>query len=186
MTPARLNCGCGPHPAAGWINSDLIAAAGVDLRCDVRAGMPLAGASIEYAVAMHVLQDLSWADVPRALAELHRVLRDGGVLRLGLPDLARAVEAYVRGDRDYFYIPDVDASSLGGKLITQIIWYGSVRTPFTFDYIEELLLRTGFASVMRCEYRSTASRYPEIVQLDNRPRETLFVEAQKQGGGRRL
>jgi SAM-dependent methyltransferase len=131
---------------------------------------------------MHVLQDLPWLDIPRALGELHRVLRPAGVLRLGLPDLERALQAYQRGDRGYFYVPDDDAKSIGAKLVTQIIWYGSVRTPFVFDFIEELLQRAGFARTMRCEYRQTASGYPEIVQFDNRPRETLFVEAEKRVG----
>ena len=58
------------------------------------------------------------------LTELRRVLKPGGVLRLCLPDLIKGVEAYERGDRDYFLIPDEDARSLGAKLVTQLIWYG--------------------------------------------------------------
>ena len=68
---------------------------------------------------------------------------------------------------------------LGAKLVTQIVWYGSVRTPFTFDFAEELLRKAGFASVQRCAFRRTASSYPQIVELDNRERESLFVEAVK-------
>jgi len=179
MMPRRLNCGCGPSAVSGWLNTDVIDAPGIDLRCDLRTGLPLRAGTMEYAVAMHVLQDLAWPDIPPTLAELHRVLQPGGVLRLGLPDLERALEAYRRGDRDYFYVPDDDVKSIGGKLVTQIIWYGSVRTPFVFDFIEELLLRAGFANTTRCEYGHTASRYADIVQLDNRQRETLFVEADK-------
>jgi hypothetical protein len=70
-------------------------------------------------------------------------------------------------------------TSIGGKLIVQAIWYGSVRTPFTFDFIEELALAAGFRSVRRCAFRRTDSVYPEIVSLDNRERESLFVEAVK-------
>jgi hypothetical protein len=101
------------------------------------------------------------------------------VLRLGLPDLERALAAYARADRGYFYIPDADVRTLSGKLIVQITWYGSVRTPFTWEFTHELLLDAGFARVERCAYRTTASRYPEIVELDNRERESLFVEAIK-------
>jgi SAM-dependent methyltransferase len=175
----RLNCGCGPKAAAGWLNCDLICAPGIDVRCDIRAGLPFASNSIGYAVAMHVLQDLPWAEIAPALAELNRVLRPGGILRLGLPDLERALAAYQRGDPAYFHVPDADAKSLGGKLVTQMIWYGSVRTPFVFDFIEELLLGADFLQVARCAYQQTQSVYPDIVALDNRPRETLFVEAGK-------
>jgi SAM-dependent methyltransferase len=164
-------------PVGGWVNSDIVPAPGVDLCCDIRAGLPLADASIDYAVAIHVLQDLVWTEIPGALAQLHRVLRPGGVLRISVPDLDRAIEAYLRGDRGYFYIPDADGRSLGGKMVTQIIWYGSVRTPFTYDFLAELLERAGFRGIARCAFQQTRSDHPDIVALDNRPRESLFVEA---------
>jgi predicted SAM-dependent methyltransferase len=128
---------------------------------------------------MHMLQDLSYPDIPIVLQELKRVLVPGGVLRLGLPDLDKAIRAYLAGDHDYFHVPDCDARAIGTKLITQIIWYGSVRTPLTFDCVAELLTREGFRRIRRCRYGQTANAYPDIVQLDNRPRESLFVEATK-------
>src|SRR5688572_1201202 len=179
MSPTRLNVGCGLNPAAGWLNLDWRSHEGVDLCCDVRKGIPLADRCVDYAVAIHFLQDLAWADIPTALGELHRVLRPGGVLRLGLPDLQRAIEAYQRGDAAYFYVTDADARSLGAKLVTQIVWYGSVRTPFTFDFAHELLGNAGFSRIARREFRQTGSEHAQIVDLDNRERETLFVEAAK-------
>jgi SAM-dependent methyltransferase len=175
----RLNWGCGPYSVPGWINSDRSAADGVDLCCDIRAGLPFEADELDYIVSIHALQDLPYLDVFPALRELRRVLKPGGVLRLGLPDLDKAVQAYVTRDPAYFYVSDIDAKSLGGKLITQIIWYGSVRTPFTFDFIEEALLGAGFGRVARCGYRQTSSVFPDIVAFDNRDRESLFVEALK-------
>jgi hypothetical protein len=113
------------------------------------------------------------------LKELRRVLVPDGVLRLGLPDLDQAIRAYLAGDHAYFYVPDCDAQSIGTKLVTQLVWYGSVRTPLTFDCIEEWLLREGFGDIRRCDFRRTLSPYPDIVTLDNRPRESFFVEARK-------
>lgn len=173
----RLNWGCGTEPEPGWINSDIKEGPGIDLPCDIRSGLPLATASIDYAVSIHALPELAYPDVVPALAELRRVLRPTGVLRLGLPDLERAVAAYQRGDRDYFLVPDEDAASLGGKLVVQLVWYGYSRTLFTHDFIEEQLLRAGFGGVRRSAYRETGSPHPEIVALDNREPESLFVEA---------
>jgi SAM-dependent methyltransferase len=175
----RLNWGCGPTPPSGWINADLLSAPGVTLRNDIRDGLALPDASVDYAVAIHALQDLAYLDVVPALRELRRVLRSGGVLRLGLPDLERAIEAWLRHDRGYFYIPDEEARTLGGKLIVQAIWYGSTRTPFTWDFVHELAMKADFREVTRCKFRHTGSAWPDIVELDNRERETLFVEAVK-------
>jgi SAM-dependent methyltransferase len=177
--PRRLNFGCGPCVTPGWINADRIVAPGVDVCCDLRSGLPLADRSLDYAVAIHVLQDIAWTNIPAAAAELHRVLKPGAVLRLGLPDLERAIAAYNRADAAYFYVPDSDAKSLGAKLVTQIIWYGSVRTPFTYEYAAEVLHGAGFRRVARCAYRETHTSHAEIASLDNRERESLFVEATK-------
>jgi SAM-dependent methyltransferase len=176
---ARLNWGCGPTPPSGWINADRLCAPGVTLCGDIRDGLALPENSVDYAVAIHALQDLPYLDIVPALRELRRVLRPAGVLRLGLPDLERAIEAWLRHDTTYFYIPDAEARTLGGKLIVQAIWYGSTRTPFTWDFFHELATKAGFRQLTRCKFRSTESAWPEIVDLDNRERETLFVEAVK-------
>jgi SAM-dependent methyltransferase len=175
----RLNWGCGRTPPAGWINADRLSAPGIALSGDIREGLALADHAVDYAVAIHSLQDLAYPDVVPALQELRRVLRTDGVLRLGLPDLDRAVAAYARGEAGYFYIPDAEVTTLSGKLIVQLIWYGSVRTPFTRAFARELLLRAGFRRVTDCAFRLTASAYADIVELDNRQRESFFIEAVK-------
>jgi SAM-dependent methyltransferase len=175
----RLNWGCGPCARAGWLNADVRALPGVDVPGDIRDGLPLPDDSVAYAVGIHVLQDLSYLDVVPALRELRRVLRPGGVLRLGLPDLDRALAAYRRDDPAYFYVPDDEVAHIGSKLVVQIIWYGSVRTPFTVDFVAELLGKAGFARVARCRFGETHTAHAEIVTLDNRERESFFVEAWK-------
>jgi predicted SAM-dependent methyltransferase len=163
----------------GWLNSDIKDGPGVDIVADVRTGLPLESESIDYITSIHALPELPFADLVPALTELRRVLKSGGVLRLGLPDLERGILAYQRGDRDYFHIPDHEARSIGAKFVTQMIWYGYSRTLFVHGFVEELLERAGFAQVNRCEYRQTTSPWPDIVELDNRERESLFMEAVK-------
>jgi predicted SAM-dependent methyltransferase len=177
--PRRMNFGCGPFAVPDWLNCDRLALRGVDLCSDLRSGLPLRDATFDYVVAVHVLQDLAYFDLPLAVRELRRVLRPGGVLRLVLPDLERAIAAFREGDAAYFQVPDTDARTLGAKLVTQVIWYGSLRTPFTFDFARELLESAGFVNVLRCAHGCTASAYPDIVRLDNRPRESLHVEASR-------
>jgi SAM-dependent methyltransferase len=175
----RLNWGCGPTPAAGWINADLLCAPGIELSGDIRNGLALPDASIDYAVSIHALQDLPYPDIVPALRELRRVLKPDGVLRVAVPDLERSIQAWCRGDAAYFYIPDADARSVGSKLIVQAIWYGSTRTPFTWDFLDEVADASGFRRFTRCKFHQTESRWPAIVELDNRERESLFAEAMK-------
>jgi predicted SAM-dependent methyltransferase len=175
----RLHLGCGPFACPGWINADLVAGKGVDVVADIRSGLPFVSERMDYVVASHVLQDLPYQEVSLALAELKRVLVPDGWLRLGLPDLDKAIQAYAAGNHAYFHVPDADAKEIGTKLVTQLVWYGSVRTPFTFDCIAEFLARHNFRRIYRCAFQHTRSPYSEIIDLDNRPRESLFVEAMK-------
>jgi hypothetical protein len=166
-------------PAKAWINADRDARFGVDVAGDLSVGLPLASDCFEYAVAMHVLQDLSYRDVVPALVELRRVLRAGGALRVGVPDLERAIAAFLRDDPAYFHVPDDEVRSCGGKLVVQAIWYGSVRTPFTWAFAREMCAKAGFREARRARFRETTTPHEAIVALDNRERETLFFEVVK-------
>jgi predicted SAM-dependent methyltransferase len=173
----RLNWGCGDHTAPGWVNVDIQSGPRIDLSCDIRQGLPLESRSFDYAVSVHALQELAYPDLVPALKELQRVLKPGGVLRLVLPDLKKGMRAFLLRQDDYFRVDPDEVRSPGGRFIMHMLWYGYSRTLFTADFIEELLVRAAFKDVIECHYRWTASRFPEIHELDNRERESLYVEA---------
>lgn len=175
----RLNWGCGHSGVPGWINADLKEGPGIDISGDIRDGLPLENNSVDYVVSIHALPEVSYDDLVAVLEELRRVLKPGGILRLALPDLEKGMAAYQRGEREYFLVPDDEWDDLGSKLIVQLVWYGHSRTPFVAGFADELLRKSGFEQVRRLAYRQTASQFPEIVELDDRERESLFVEATK-------
>lgn len=175
----RLHWGCGSTRPAGWVNADRQSGAGIDISCDIRDGLPIDDDTFDYAVSVHALQEVPLDELVAVLRELRRVLRSGGVLRLVLPDARKAIDAYLAGNADHFLVPDEDARSLGGKFVTHILWYGHSRTMFTTDFIVELLEDAGYSRVEVCGFNQTASAYSGIVELDNRPEESLYVEAVK-------
>jgi hypothetical protein len=181
----RLNWGCGQHVAPGWINSDVKEEAGVDLVADIRDGLPLETNSIDYAVSIHTLPEFSYPELVPVLEELRRVLKPGGTLRLALPDLRRGIDAYRDGDENYFKVGAGEVSSLGGRFIVQMLWYGYSRSLFTADFALELMEKAGFKAVSECGYGVTASGIPAIVELDNREDESLFVEGRAPRESRR-
>ena len=94
----RLNWGCGSWTPDGWINSDFKDDPGVNLVADISKGLPIESDSLDYAVSIHSLPEISYPDLVPTLAELRRVLKPGGVLRVSLPDLDLGLAAYQRGD----------------------------------------------------------------------------------------
>lgn len=176
----RLHWGCGPITPYGWVNSDIQPGPGVDVVADIRDGLPLPDNSFDYIVSIHTLPEIPYADLDRALQELRRVLAPGGVLRLSLPDLDKAIKAYTTRDIDYFFlIPDEVVKTISGKMIVQLLWYGRSRSMFTTEFAAELLARNGFTSIQPCAFHQTASEHAGIVELDDREVESFFIEARK-------
>ena len=174
-----LNWGCGSHIAEGWINSDIKDGPGVDLVADIREGLPLASESVDYAVSIHALPEFAYPELRSVLQELRRTLKPGGVLRLGLPDLRRGIDAYLRGEEGYFQVGEEEVKSQGGRFIVHMLWYGYSRSLFTVDFAEELLEQSGFVDVCECPFRVTSSNFARITDLDNRPDESLFIEGRR-------
>lgn len=172
----RLHWGCGNITPRGWINSDIAAGPGIDVSCNTLDGLPLDD-GIDLISSQHALPDLKIYDQVAALRELYRVLKPGGLLRLCLPDLDLAIAAYQSDQRDYFGVWDWD--TISGNFITHILWHNYSRTPFTYEFAEELLRKAGFRDVHRVSYRQTTSPYPDSVELDQRQEESFYVEAFK-------
>ena len=172
----RLHWGAAGVPVPGWVNADAVHEPGLDVSGDLREGLPLAQASFDYVVAVRALSELPYGDLEGALSEFKRLLRPGGVLRLVVPDLERAARAYFDGDVAYLRVTDDDARSLGGKLVLHLTGYGRLGSLYTFDAMEELLLRAGFRRVARCALGETLSGLEGITDLDDLEGGGLVVE----------
>lgn len=177
----RLNWGCGSWVPESWVNADLHEGEGIDWSGDILDGLPCEDDHFDYVVSVHALPMIPIPRLVEVLAELRRVLKPGGTLRLCLPDLDKGIAAYQRGDRDHFMVPDEDFESLGGKFIVHMLWYGWTITMFTTDFIEELLTAAGYIDVQHLAHLQSATNLPGITDLDNREDESLFVEAVNPG-----
>ncbi|MGC4006358.1 MAG: methyltransferase domain-containing protein [Pirellulales bacterium] len=175
----RLNWGCGPTARFGWDNTDLDPWPGLQFTADILKGLPVSDETYDYIVGIHVLPELAYENQDRALTELRRTLKPGGILRLGLPDMDRAIKAYLERDVDYFLIGDDVIRDLAGKLIVQLTWYGRSRCLFTATMMRELLERNGYVDVTVYEFRQSNSGLPGITDLDDRPLESFFIEGTK-------
>jgi len=90
-----VNLGCGQRRHPDWTNCDLVPAGPDVVPCDLRRPLPFASASCTAVYAAHVLEHLVPAEARRLVAEIHRVLAPGGVVRLVVPDLEGIARAYL-------------------------------------------------------------------------------------------
>ncbi len=89
--------------------------------------------------ACHVLEHLPYADLPATLKDLRRVLKDGGILRLSVPDFDVIVGMY----RERKRIEDIVSPLMGGQGYPAN-FHASV---FNERYLTESLFKSGFRDV---------------------------------------
>jgi SAM-dependent methyltransferase len=188
----KLNLGAGFQEAPGWINYDrsrmaLLARFPVTRRLlghrvkwspntrvhDLSAGVPHADASVDVIYSSHMLEHFTRDDAVRLLAECHRVLRPGGLIRLIVPDLEVVARAYLEGDRTLL-------GNHGGLIADAFCdgMYGGTRG-------RERLLRRTAKRVMRSDDGGHKWMYDEE-SLTRRLADAGFVEIRRvpRGEGR--
>lgn len=169
----KLNVGCGPVLADGWVNAD-VREWGQEVVADVTA-LPFADCSFDGAVANHVLQMIPQHCVVEVLSELWRVVRVGGVLRVLVPDLLDAFAQYEQGNVEHFQLgSDV---TLDAALCTYLSQNGATRSFYTHGLLCDVLLDAGFGMATTMFPYATLCDDDELCALDSRDDESLIIEA---------
>lgn len=184
-TDLSLNVGSGGRGIPGWLNTDAVGhPSDQTFSCDVRRGLPLADSSVARIFAEHVVEHLNFRhELPGVLQEFHRVLRQGGLVRIIVPDGRRFAEAYLKNDRALW-------SSLGLDPLPQDmptpmamlnhVFHQGGEHHFAYDFetMEWVLRKAGFADVRQ---RAFGESSDPLLAIDRREHScySLFVEAKK-------
>jgi len=176
---------------------------------DLRKGLPFKDDSVDFIYTSHFINYcLKKYEAKYVLEECHRVLKKGGVVRIVVPDLELLARKYVERDSNlyyntfkfrkddddtladrflkFFYPPQNKNPIKGfwgkrGKLKYKLALIRETvscsKWMYDFDSLASMLHASGFKSVERKTFR--VGRTPDIDKLDNRPAESLYVEAEK-------
>jgi predicted SAM-dependent methyltransferase len=91
-----LNLGCGERLHPDWINIDLTATGPNVIAQDFTKGIPFAAESVDVVYHAAVFEHIRRKDAGRFLLEIHRVLKPGGIIRVGVPDLEKICRIYLQ------------------------------------------------------------------------------------------
>lgn len=89
-----LNVGCGAHAHPEWNNVDSTRHPGVR-RWDVRHPLPYPAECFDAVYGSHMLEHLAPDVGKRMVADLKRVLKPGGIIRLVVPDLEHICQEFL-------------------------------------------------------------------------------------------
>lgn len=185
----KLNIGGGKgHPRVpGWTIVDL--REGADVRLDItRDPLPYADDSVEVIFTSHTLEHIPRERLGFVLSEFRRVIKPGtGLVRILVPDIARAVKAYADKDAAFFRSSEVTtpdaAAPLGGQLIA---WFYSISKVghghvhgFDEEYMTYWLRAAGFNAVGRTPFRGSAMPELRGEAFDRHPNDSLCMECRR-------
>lgn len=200
-----INLGCGLSIAPGWINIDnspnarlskysplkwtlwklgVLSKAQYDASWpksiavrDLKKPLPYKDSSIDYVYTAHFLEHLSRDDGQKLLREAFRVLKPLGLIRVVVPDLSIGARQYVARMQSNPNDPSAAPEFLNWLQLSRT----AVRDPHLWMYdaasLTTILSECGFINPVVCEYRQ--GRVPDCEILDNRPEESLYLEAEK-------
>jgi predicted SAM-dependent methyltransferase len=133
--------------------------------------------SVEVIYSSHMLEHLDRYQASKFLAEVRRVLRPGGILRLALPDIRKKVDGYLAsGDADAFMeqmLVCVPISRLKMALVgpRHHLWMYDAKS------LAKLLEQHGFTGIQEMKPGETCIPNPANLNLREREGESLYIEA---------
>jgi predicted SAM-dependent methyltransferase len=146
---------------------------------DLRCALPFADNSVNYVFMEHALEHFNLSDGVSALRELHRVMADGGVIRIIVPDLERYCSAYSASDRGWFALAGPKLTTLAEGL-NYVFLNHFHRFIYDFESLSLMLKEAGFHNIVKSSHLD--SEHKELCQdmdLPNRKALNLYVEARK-------
>lgn len=180
----HVHLGCGPKYLPGFVNVDANLFNKIDLWLDVRNGLPFQSNSVNSIYSTHMLEHFYPDELNLLLLECLRVLKPHGGIRLIVPNLESAIQAYSQRQSAWFddsFPRHFD--SLGGRFSNFVFCDGQHRTAFDFTHLDEVLRKAGFREVERSaegKSRLYGGNVPAYEPGDSRDQpHSLYVEAFK-------
>ncbi len=182
----RVHLGPGPKKyLAGWVNVDANMFTGkCDIWADLRHPLPFRDESVDAVYSYHVIEHLP--DIEKHLTDVFRILKPGGVYRLGGPNGDTAIQKFVEGDHSWFDDWPDHYESIGGRMANYLLCRNEHIAILTESFLRELSLRAKYSRAVRLSAH-IETEHPDLFadciateyERDNRYPRNLIIELTK-------
>lgn len=150
----KLHLGCGKRYIPGFIHVDLVNLPHIDYKHNVEELPMFEDNSAELIYASHVFEYFDRQQAIAVLNEWRRVLKNGGILHLAVPDFLALVKVYEKTqDLNNILGPLYGRMTVEKKDAAPQVTYH--KTVYDFDSLKKLLEENGFCDVQRYDWRKT-------------------------------
>ena len=150
----KLHLGCGKRFIPGFVHVDLADFPHIDHRHDISTLPMFEDDSTDLIYSSHTIEYFDKEEVIKVLTEWRRVLKDGGILRVAVPDFSALVEIYNKYKK-----LDLILGPLYGKMgvqgDTNQIYH---RTVYDFPSLKKVLKEAGFKEARPYDWRQTVHK----------------------------
>ncbi|MBS1519466.1 MAG: methyltransferase domain-containing protein [Bacteroidetes bacterium] len=181
-----LNIGCGPFGFDGWVNVDLMNLRNVSFTFDSRKRLPFKNGTVDRVRVEHFFEHLDKkSEVPFFLHECRRVMKEGAVLRIAVPDIEKFILAYAKNDESLWNGLGYDIHALPKGFDTKVAILNHVfrqdgEHKYAYDYeaLKYVLLKHGFKNITRQNFRESLDDQLKD-DLENHSNHSLYVDCVK-------
>jgi SAM-dependent methyltransferase len=193
----KINIGCGLSGIPGWHNLDnspTITLSRIPLlrsvlktpawprdvrRYDVRKGLPFADGSARFIYSSHTFEHFTYEASLAIARDCRRALAPGGIMRIVVPDLGLIVRDYLADEKPLAAQTFLSRLSLNHSL-QDFVHPGSNHSQmFDARALVHMVRSAGFENIEVSSYRQSAIPEIELIELEVRRNESLYVEATK-------
>ncbi len=139
----KLHLGCGKRFLPGYVHVDIADFPHIDFQCPAHDLSQFEDESADLIYASHMLEYWDRVEVRNVLAEWQRVLKPGGILRVGVPNFDALLEVYRQtGQLDRILGPLYGRMPVEG--LEQFIYH---KTVYSEKDLTDMLQEAGFKDV---------------------------------------
>jgi predicted SAM-dependent methyltransferase len=142
----KLHIGCGKNYIPGWTNLDLFSSVKADVYADITA-LPFDRGSFDLIYASHVLEHVQRNTVVATLAHWRDMLKEGGTLRLAVPNFEAVAKWYAKTGN----LNDVMGLLYGGQNHPK----NNHFVTFDSNTLRRDLIRAGFSEIRFWDWKTT-------------------------------
>ena len=162
-----VHIGCGTTNSPEFINIDARPLAHVHIATsEITSLADFGNGTVDLVYMCHILEHIKKGDLKNVLLEMNRVLKDGGVLRISVPDFDKLIDVYNASAKDMNAISN---QLMGGQDHEYNIHY----SVFNHQRLSELLKEVGFRKVVswdpdNCEYHDFKDRASRKMKINGK------------------